>query len=469
MFAAHADTNEMLKAILRSIDEGIHVIDKDGRTIYYNEIAADHDGMEASEVLGKPLLNVFPSLSSETSTMLKVIKTGQPLFNHHQTYRNIKGKLIDTVNTTIPIIANGDIHGAVEIAKDYSRVKDLSNKLIELQTKMDKRGEKPQSISKYNTIYQFNDIITADPTMNKVIQQAKKISKTTSPIMVYGETGTGKELLVQGVHHHSSRSHGPFISQNCAAIPPSLLESMLFGSTKGSFTGAENKEGLFELAHGGTLFLDEIHTLPFDLQAKLLRVLEDGVVRRIGSHKAVQTDVRIITATNEPPKQLIEKELLRKDLYYRLNVVALSIPPLRERLSDLPLLTEAFIQLFNHRFHLNVQEIEPKAMKSLHEYDWPGNIRELRHAIESAMNMTDSNTLLLEHFPVYLAEHETLSNYRHASIATEQGLKKAVEDFEKSVVIDMFNKENQNILRTAKKLKIPRQTLQYKLQKYQIL
>jgi len=466
MFAAHADTNEVLKAILKSIDEGIHVIDKYGKTIYYNEIAADHDGMDVENVIGKPLLDVFPSLTTETSTMLKVIKSGVPIYNQHQTYRNIEGKLIDTVNTTIPIIVHQQLYGAVEIAKDFSRVKDLSNKLIELQTKMDKRLEKPKSISKYSTIYQFHDILTDHPSMKKMINRAKRVSKTSSPIIVYGETGTGKELLVQGIHHHSKQSQGPFISQNCAAIPPSLLESVLFGTIKGSFTGAENKEGLFELAHGGTLFLDEIHTLSFDLQAKMLRVLEDGVIRRIGSHKAVQTDVRIITATNEPPERLLKKEMLRKDLYYRLNVVSVSIPPLRERISDLPILIDAFIQSFNQKFQLNVQGVEKNAMTSLKRYDWPGNIRELRHAIESAMNMTDSSKLTLEHFPSYLADFVELANLPEVE---QYGLKHTVEEYEKNVVLKMFDQENHNILRTAKKLGIPRQTLQYKLQKYEII
>ncbi|WP_093047034.1 sigma-54 interaction domain-containing protein [Salipaludibacillus aurantiacus] len=462
----------MLKAILKSIDEGIHVIDREGRTIYYNRIAADHDGMNAEEVIGKPLLEVFPSLTFETSTMLKVVKTGRPMYNKHQTYRNIKGKLIDTVNTTIPIIVGKDILGAAEIAKDYSRVKELSNKLIELQTQMDKRIEKPKNVSKYSTNYTFEDIITADPAMKKTIARAERVSKTTSPILVYGETGTGKELLVQGIHHRSARCRGPFISQNCAAIPPSLLESMLFGTTKGSFTGAENKEGLFELAHGGTLFLDEIHTLPFDLQAKLLRVLEDGVVRRVGSHKTVQTDVRIITATNEKPADLLKKKLIRKDLYYRLNVVSLSLPPLRDRIDDLPILIQTFINTYNHKFGLQVKKIDKEALSAFYLYDWPGNIRELRHAIESAMNMSDSEELTLEHFPPYLSElgrsSLTTSNPEGYDVE-KRGLKTSVEDFEKRVILDIYEKENGNVKRTAEKLRIPRQTLQYKLQKYKLI
>ncbi|WP_096188716.1 sigma-54 interaction domain-containing protein [Evansella halocellulosilytica] len=359
MFASDENTKEMLEAILQSIDEGIHVINRDGITIYYNEIAADHDGLEKKDVIGKPLLEVFPSLSSSTSTMLKVVKTGKPIYNQPQTYRNIKGKLIDTINSTIPVIVNQEVLGAVEIAKDYSRIKELSKKLIDLQSEMNERKTKPQVVEQKQPHYTFSNILSSNEKMMSIIEKAKLAAKTTSPILVYGETGTGKELFVQSIHNASKRSLGPLISQNCAAIPPSLLESILFGTTKGSFTGAENKEGLFELAHGGTLFLDEIHTLPFDLQAKLLRVLEDGIIRRVGSTTTIQTNVRIITATNEPPQKLIHDETLRKDLYYRLNVVSISIPPLRERIEDLPEL----ISFFMNEFH-NYWPLQAKGFKT---------------------------------------------------------------------------------------------------------
>src|SRR5690554_1851041 len=189
MFASDTDTKEMLKAILSSIDEGIHVVDKDGITIFYNDIAASHDGLTSEEVVGKHLLKVFPSLSRQTSTMLTVIKTGVPLYNQQQTYRNIRGELIDTINTTIPITSNGEILGAVEIAKDYSRIKRLSTKLIDLQTKMDRRNTKAKQLSHNEALYSFQDIFTENKVMKQLIKKAKKTALTSSPIFVYGETG----------------------------------------------------------------------------------------------------------------------------------------------------------------------------------------------------------------------------------------------------------------------------------------
>ncbi|MDQ0255199.1 arginine utilization regulatory protein [Evansella vedderi] len=470
MFASETDTKEMLKAILSSIDEGIHVVDSRGITIYYNKIAAEHDGLKSEEVIGKPLLEVFPSLSPQTSTMLKVIETGKPIYNRHQTYRNIRGKLIDTVNTTIPIITNDKVLGAVEIAKDYSRIKELSNKLIDLQTKIDRRQNKAEKINDNQASYSFRDIITNDPNMKRLITKAKKVAQTSSPIFVYGETGTGKELLVQSIHQASPRKNGPFISQNCAAIPETLLESTLFGTTKGSFTGAENREGLFELAHGGTLFLDEIHTLSYDLQAKLLRVLEDGVIRRVGSNKSVKTDVRILVATNETPEKLLNKETLRKDLYYRLNVVSLSIPPLRDRMGDIEQLTVSFIEHFNHKFHKQIYGLENNALLIFKNYHWPGNIRELRHCVESAMNLVDGPYIQQDDLPEEIIAHVSHENKTHHHLALMEGLglKDAVERLEMELIQTKLTETDGNVNKAARLLKIPRQTLQYKIAKYDL-
>lgn len=466
MFASDENTKEMLEAILQSIDEGIHVINRDGITIYYNEIAADHDGLEKKDVIGKPLLEVFPSLSSSTSTMLKVVKTGKPIYNQPQTYRNIKGKLIDTINSTIPVIVNQEVLGAVEIAKDYSRIKELSKKLIDLQSEMNERKTKPQVVEQKQPHYTFSNILSSNEKMMSIIEKAKLAAKTTSPILVYGETGTGKELFVQSIHNASKRSLGPLISQNCAAIPPSLLESILFGTTKGSFTGAENKEGLFELAHGGTLFLDEIHTLPFDLQAKLLRILEDGIIRRVGSTTTIQTNVRIITATNEPPQKLIHDETLRKDLYYRLNVVSISIPPLRERIEDLPELISFFINKYNSEFKKNIQHFSEDTMKILMNYDWPGNVRELQHCIESIMNLTDEKMITRNLLPDYLFEMKPRT--LPLSTGNMDSLKDQLAHIEKELIKRALIDTNHNVNKAAKRLKLPRQTLQYKISKYKL-
>lgn len=293
-------TLEMLQAVLGSIDEGIHVVNAEGETIYYNHVIASLDGLSEEEVMGKHILEVFPSLDTHTSTLLKVIQTGEAIENQPQTYTNLKGKQVDTVNTTLPIYVHRKLVGAVEVAKDISKVKQLSEKLLELQEKVN-ATQKARKISraKAKEYYEMDDFITQDPTMNQMKKMIPRIAKTDSPVLVYGETGTGKEIVVQAIHSASGRKKAPFIAQNCAALPATLLESLLFGTTKGSFTGSIDRPGLFELADGGTLFLDEINSMPVELQAKLLRVLQEGVVRRIGSSKTYPVDIKVVAASNE--------------------------------------------------------------------------------------------------------------------------------------------------------------------------
>lgn len=331
---AHAvPTVEMLQAILSSIDEGIHVVNAEGKTIYYNHVIARLDGLSEREVIGKHILDVFPSLDVTSSTLLQVIKTGQPIENQPQTYTNIKGKQVDTVNTTLPIYVNDQIAGAVEVAKDISKVKQLSEKLLELQQKFNEKtqqtaGDHRELKKRKSPYYTADDFITRNSEMLALKQQLPRVASTDSPVLVYGETGTGKEIIVQAIHSASKRHKGPFIAQNCAALPASLLEGLLFGTTKGSFTGSVDRAGLFELADGGTLFLDEINSMPIELQAKLLRVLQEGSVRRVGGNKTTAVDIKVIAATNEPPFQAVKEGRLRSDLYYRINVVSLNLSPL---------------------------------------------------------------------------------------------------------------------------------------------
>lgn len=459
-------TEKMLHAILNTIDEGIHVVDANGVTIFYNEIAAKHDNLSVQEVLGKPLLEVFPSLDSETSTLLKVIATGKPIINQQQSYTNIKGVRLTTVNTTLPLWIDGKLVGAVEIAKDITRIKELSEKLIDLQARMQKQPSERMKKKHPQAHFHLHDIITQNAQMFRIKERAAKAARTTSPILVVGETGTGKELIVQGIHNASSRKQGPFIAQNCAALPATLLEGILFGTVKGSFTGAENRPGLFELADGGTLFLDEINSMSHDLQAKLLRVLQEGSIRRIGASEVVPVDVRVIAAMNRSPEEAVKLGELRSDLLYRLQVVRLDIPPLRERKEDIPILVDHFIKKINFRFSTLVTQVEDRAMRRLMEYDWPGNVRELENMIESAMNWAEGDTLLLEHFHLPMQsvkssddiEKEVFEN-PDASLS----LREVLGQTEQRLIAAALKRTKGNIQQAAKLLGIPRQTLQYKL------
>lgn len=459
------NSSEVLSAILNAIDEGIHVVDLYGHTIYYNEIAAKHDGMKVEEVLGRPLLSVFPSLSEQTSTLLRVIRTSKPIYDQTQVYVNVHGEQIETINTTLPIRVDGKITGAVEIAKDYSRIKNLSESLLDLQKKMNGKMKKKRK-NPSGTQYTLDSLLTVDPVLIEVKKEAGKLAKSDSPIMVFGESGCGKELLVQGIHHASLRQNGPFIAQNCAAIPESLLESILFGTSKGSYTGAVERPGLFELADGGTLFLDEIHMMPIELQAKLLRVLEDGHVRRIGSTASSFVNVRIIAAMNLHPKKALEMHQIRADLFYRLNVLMFKLPPLRERKEDLRYLTNHFVQMFNKICKKKIKGVSEELLSLLHTYSWPGNVRELKHTIEYMMNVCEQELLTENELPVMLKQHflskAKSTNHRNLSLRSN------LLQLETELITIAMKQTGGNIKQAAKILEIPRQTLQYKIQKLQL-
>jgi arginine utilization regulatory protein len=456
-------SHEILSAILNGIDEGIHAVDLNGKTIFYNKIAAQHDGVTIPEVIGKPLLEVFPSLTNQSSTLLKVIESKVPIYNQPQSYVNLHGKKIETINTTLPIWNEGKMVGAVEIAKDYSRLKILSEKLVDLQKRIHHTKKDQQTSSPLQ--YSFESLKTIHPELQKMKDKAEKLAKTNSPILIIGESGTGKELFVQGIHHASLRSIGPFIVQNCAAIPESLLESLLFGTSKGSFTGAVERPGLFEIADGGTLFLDEIHAMPVDLQAKLLRVLEDGDIRRLGSTKSIRVDVRVISAMNIPPLQAIEQQKLRADLFYRLNVLMFELPPLRERKMDIPYLTDYFINCFNEKLEKKVIGINNVVQNLFLEYSWPGNVRELKHTVEYMMYVCDDNILTDEDLPVILKRAE-IDRKNIQVNKSNLNLRDRLTSYEKELITEALLLSEGNLQKAAKILSIPRQTLQYKLKKF---
>ncbi|PLR77266.1 sigma-54-dependent Fis family transcriptional regulator [Bacillus sp. V3-13] len=451
-------TKEVLTAILKSIDEGIHAVDTDGYTIFYNEVAARHDGLKISEVIGRPLLSVFPSLNERTSTLLKVAKTRQPIINQTQTYVNMYGKTIETVNTTLPILVDGRVIGAVEIAKDYSRMKLLSERLLHFQ-----KSKQPESRQQESVKYTLNDLLTVNRDFLAMKEKARKLAQTDAPILVFGESGSGKELFVQGIHHASRRSQAPFVAQNCAAIPETLLESILFGTSKGSYTGAVDRPGLFELADGGTLFLDELHTMPIVLQAKLLRVLEEGAVRRVGSVKEIPVNTRVISAMNIDPRTALEQETLRPDLFYRLNVLTFELIPLRERPEDIDLLTTSFINSFNKSLNKKVTGLEGGLKEYFHAYSWPGNVRELKHAIEYMMNVCEEEVLSEADLPIILKQKK--QQYMKKEQAQSLSLRENLKELEIKLIREALHISKGNIKQAALLLGIPRQTLQYKLQK----
>lgn len=301
-------------------------------------------------------------------------------------------------------------------------------------------------------------------------ERVRDVAQLDSSVLIYGETGTGKELVAESLHSEGRRSGRPFVSQNCAAIPSNLLESIFFGTEKGSYTGALTRKGLLEEADGGTLFLDEINSMETGLQAKLLKVLEEKKVRRLGGSRDIPFDVRIVAAVNEEPARLIKEHRLREDLYYRLGVVRITLPPLRKRVGDIPLLIRYFIDQYNRKMKRQVHGISDQALRRLERYSWPGNVRELQNVVEGAFASARSELLLLDHMEDAL-DRETEESRQPVSgeepLAEGFSLSKAVEQYEKELLRKAMA-QSASISQAARLLGLSRQNLKYKLQKYDL-
>lgn len=304
-------------------------------------------------------------------------------------------------------------------------------------------------------MFNFDDIIGSSNEILKIIALGKRVCNSTSPILVYGETGTGKELIVQSIHSASKRNKEPFIAQNCAAIPENMVESIFFGVSKGGYTGAVNLKGLFETAREGTLYLDELNSMSLDFQGKLLRVIEAGEYRRIGDSEVKRNKARIIASVNENPEFLIKSNKLRKDLYYRLNVVRIDIPSLNNRREDIPPLVHYFIKKHNKALGMKVSGIEEEALRLLIKKEYEGNVRELEHIIEGAINYKGEGLIT----PKDLDLKDTFE---------ELSLTERIELMERKYIKEALIIANYNVSEASKILKIPRQTLQYKIGKYKL-
>ena len=469
---SQAEVNTYLELVLNHIAEAVQVVNFEGITIYYNKFAAEMDGFHVSDVLGKHIFQVYPSLTLETSSIMKVLKTGTPLLELQQTIVTSTGKIVNIICSTYPLYRNGVLIGACDISRDITKIKELSDRVINLHSELlDTRiseRKKSKLVEPDDLVrYTFNDIIGSHDSIIKLKILGQRISANSSSVLVVGETGTGKELVVQSIHSASARKDGPFVAQNCAAFPATLLESILFGTVKGSFTGAEDRAGLFELAHGGTLFLDEINNMPMELQSKLLRVLQDGTLRRLGDNKVRQVDTRIITCMNVDPEEAVRNKELRIDLYYRLNVVSITVPPLRERRSDIPALTDCFIKMYNRKLNCRVSGMSDQTKQVFFTHLWPGNVRELQHAIEHAMNIISGTVIELEHLPSHIRRGRDLLSGAEVTLG-ECSLPIILNKVEIKYLTQAMEQCGGNISKAAMLLGLPRQTLQYKLKMYNL-
>lgn len=452
---------------------GLMVVNKEGIVEYYKPCR--NFGIDELEfgknVRGKYLLDVYKEITADNSTVMKTLKTGQVTIGQQQTLTTDHFQLTIS-STTYPILdQDGSIQGAIDVARLLDRKKIGTD----------------ENVNPHLSI--LDDIVTQNEEMSRLKRIVREVAKNDSPTIIYGETGTGKELVAEALHTLSSRKNRPFISQNCAAIPSNLLESLFFGTEKGGFTGAESKKGLFELADGGTLFLDEVNSMDVSMQAKLLKVLEEQKVRRVGGKEDIKFDVRIVSASNENPEMLTNKGKIRSDFYYRIGVVKLMLPPLRERPEDILLLTDHFIKVFNQKMNKHIKGLTQMTLHLFTKWRWPGNVRELKNTIESAFNMEDGDFITLDSVQDLLQKIEedgaTARNVQEIvqadSVESKDlifspeaikemlstngvNLKQMMENYESFILTEAL-KQDRKLAKVAARLSISPQKLQYRMEK----
>lgn len=438
------------ETIIDSITAGILTADLDGNIRTINQHVAYMFGYSSAEMKEMKIWNLF-----EGWERVKAVVSAKKTFMDEDVFVNARKNKLQFNLSTYPIIdSDGNLRNIIFVFKEVKKVRKLANKIMGRQA-----------------IYTFDKIIGRDENFLKVVEYAKKIADSRSNVLIMGESGTGKELFAQAMHNFSSRNEEPFIALNCGAIPRNLIESELFGYEEGAFTGAKSsgQAGKFEIADGGTIFLDEIGEMPLDMQTRLLRVIEEGTVSRIGSVKEIVVDVRVIAATNKDLKEEVTRGNFRKDLFYRLNVLPLRLPPLRERKNDILLLLQFFMERVSRKLNKRTVEIPEEVKERLLNYEWPGNVRELENLIELMVN-TEAVPDSFDGMKRYYSERPEACFVEPAQNMDYKGDSKSLklEFVEKLHILRVLDLYNRNISLSAKALGIGRNTLYRKMESYGI-
>ncbi|HOO11614.1 MAG TPA: sigma-54-dependent Fis family transcriptional regulator [Bacillota bacterium] len=455
------EIQSMLEAIFNSTQDAISVVDQHGMGVMVNPAYTRLTGLSGKDVIGKP---ATVDIAEGESIHLKVLETGKPVKGARlKVGPSRKEVIVDAA----PIVVDGELRGSVGVIHDISEIKKLTEEL----------NQAKQIIRKLEAKYTFEDIVSINPRMQEIIDKAKKAALTPATVLLQGESGTGKELFAHAIHNASGRKFNQFVRVNCAALSESLLESELFGYEEGAFTGAKKggKKGLFEVASGGTIFLDEIGEINSGIQAKLLRVIQEKEIIRVGGTNSIPVDVRIIAATNIDLEEAMQQGRFREDLYYRLNVIPLKIPPLRERKEDIYHLALHIVRKFNQDYGRSIQDISAEARERLLEYDWPGNIRELENFIGRAIiNMKFNDTIILEEHLPRISERKTGrpdaegEMYTPGEVDTSMPLNRVLDDTEREYIKKVLRETKYNKTRAAKKMGISIRNLYYKIEKYKL-
>jgi len=462
------------------------IVDHLGEIVYYNDAMSRIDDLPPADVVRQQVLDVY-DLEETTSMILKCLNTRSPIIDRPFFYRTRMGRVANTVHSVFPLFKKDALRGAICFVREYSVLEETLSQVSQPRHKVSLCNE---------TRFTFASMVGKAPEFLHAVNTAMMAASTPSPVMLYGETGTGKELFAQAIHNQSTRKTFKYTAINCAAIPENLLEGILFGTSRGAFTGAQDRAGLFERSSGGTLFLDELNSMALGLQAKILRVLQERKVRRLGSLKEVPVGLKIISSVNRQPHLVIAEKTLRPDLFYRLGVVFIPIPPLRERKGDIGRLVQHFMEKHSLALGRNHAGISPEVLALFNDYHWPGNVRELEHVIEGAMNLigpgeTIEMDHLRSHLPTwYRLKNQAVESETHlmdllpeapngpapdrpefAPLAPGprgKGLIQAQEEREIEVISRALRDSDGNVTRAAGSIGISRQLLHYKMKKHRI-
>lgn len=449
-----AEISNILDASL----DGIHITDSRGTTLFYNKTCEYIEGIDRDKIIGTNMHDMVEKGFFSSSVALEVIKHKKPI----KLIQNVNDKQILSHGT--PIFKNGDLDKVVITSRDMTYIENLKKDFLKL--KEINKSICDELFSLKNADYKNKDLIYASKSMNTILNLAKRVASVDSTVIIYGNSGVGKGVLSKFIHDNSTRNNNPFIKIDCGSIPETLIESELFGYEKGSFTGAnkDGKIGLVELANTGTLFLDEIGELSLPLQTKLLTLIQDKEFYRIGGKKKISIDVRIIAATNKNLSNMVQEKTFREDLFYRLNVVPIKIPPLKDRKEDILPLINMFLEKFNTKYNIN-KHLSADCLNTLLAYPWPGNVRELENIVERLIVISENDTITKNDLP----DEVLLDTYKSTALDINEdfSLNKALDEYEKNILLKIKSISS-NTLEMSKKLKIDRSTVIRKLNKYNI-
>ncbi|MDT8901661.1 sigma-54-dependent Fis family transcriptional regulator [Anaeroselena agilis] len=432
-------TASIHSTIVNKVSDGLLMIDAKGIVTFVNPTGAKILNINAAEALGKHI----STLVDFRPVVLRVLETGQGYTDKEFVIETKRG-ILHFIKSAIPLKnSKGELEGVIDIFREIKRIRQLVTKMV---------GATAQ--------FSFEDIVGNSPAMKECVRLAKIAANSAATVLIQGESGTGKELIAQAIHNASLRSEGPFIAINCGALPRNLVESELFGYEDGAFTGAKQggRPGKFELAHGGTIFLDEIGEMPLDIQVKLLRVLQEKRITRVGGHRSLEIDVRVIAATNRDVADEVKEGNFRHDLYYRLNVLPIYVPPLRERLEDIPPLIDYLLKKMCHQLDVDDKHFSDDALARIMAHEWPGNVRELENVVERAVNICENIEIGSDYLPRTVGEKSETTGWSQLSL----------RDAEKKIIKETLHNTRGNISHAAKLLGIGRNTLYSKLRDYAI-